>query len=113
MASTYPLPNRVAPTFRNTSDIAPICPHDLTQRPLVVPASRFLELVLASEKDDVCVTLDGQPGRYRCEVEEIVCERTGNLEEDVRRLTAAHAAALAARVRRHPDHYFWQHRRWR
>jgi NAD+ kinase len=42
--------------------VAPICPHGLTQRPLVVPASRFLELVLASDQGDVCLTLDGQVG---------------------------------------------------
>ena len=60
-----------------------------------------------------CVAVEGRPGRYRCEVEEITLDRTGDLEEDVRRLTAAHVAALAARVRRQPEHYFWQHRRWR
>ena len=60
-----------------------------------------------------CVALAGEPGRYRCELEEITCERTGDLHEDVRRLTAAHVAALAERVRRNPGHYFWQHRRWR
>src|SRR5690606_12735355 len=60
-----------------------------------------------------CVPRPGDPGRYLCDVEEVGVERTGELEEDVRRLTAAHAAALAARVRRWPEHYFWQHRRWR
>ena len=60
-----------------------------------------------------CVALEGEPGRYRCELEEITCERTGDLHEDVRRLTAAHVAALAERVRRNPSQYFWQHRRWR
>ena len=58
------------------------------------------------------IALDGEPGRYRCEIEEITCERTGDLHEDVRRLTAAHVAALAERVRRYPGQYFWQHRRW-
>ncbi|MSR36776.1 MAG: hypothetical protein EXR95_09095 [Gemmatimonadetes bacterium] len=60
-----------------------------------------------------CVALPGQPGRYRCEVEEVRCDRTGDVAEDVRRLTAAHAAALTERVRREPEQYFWQHRRWR
>ena len=60
-----------------------------------------------------CVPLRDEPGRYRCEVEEIRVERTGDLDADVLRLTAAHAAALEARVRRSPEHYFWQHRRWR
>jgi KDO2-lipid IV(A) lauroyltransferase len=60
-----------------------------------------------------CVALDGEPGRYQCELEEITCERTGDLHEDVRQLTAAHVSALAERVRRNPAQYFWQHRRWR
>ncbi len=60
-----------------------------------------------------CIAMEGRPGRYLCEVEEITFDRTGHLDEDVRRLTAAHARALAQRVRRHPEHYFWQHRRWR
>jgi KDO2-lipid IV(A) lauroyltransferase len=60
-----------------------------------------------------CVPLSGQPGRYRCEVQEIQSERTGDLDQDVLRLTAAHVAALAERVRGSPEHYFWQHRRWR
>ena len=60
-----------------------------------------------------CVALPGEPGRYRCEVQEITCETSGDLDVDVRRLTAAHVAALAERVRRDPGHYFWQHRRWR
>jgi KDO2-lipid IV(A) lauroyltransferase len=61
----------------------------------------------------LCVGVPGAPGRYRCEVEEVRFERSGDLAEDVRRLTAAHAAALAERVRREPEQYFWQHRRWR
>jgi KDO2-lipid IV(A) lauroyltransferase len=61
----------------------------------------------------LCVAVPGHPGRYRCEVEEVRFERSGDLDEDVRRLTAAHAAALAERVRREPEQYFWQHRRWR
>lgn len=60
-----------------------------------------------------CVSIPGQPGRYRVEVEEVRAERTGDLREDVRRLTAAHAAALAERVRRAPEQYFWVHKRWR
>lgn len=60
-----------------------------------------------------CVAIPGTPGRYRCEVEEIRWERTGDPGEDVRRLTAAHVRALAARVVRRPDQYLWQHRRWR
>jgi KDO2-lipid IV(A) lauroyltransferase len=55
----------------------------------------------------------GVPARYRVTVERIAAARTGDLEEDVRVLTAAHTAALERAVRAAPEQYFWQHRRWK
>lgn len=55
----------------------------------------------------------GWPPRYRAELRRIELERTGDLEEDVRRLTAAHVAALEEEVREAPEQYFWQHKRWK
>ena len=55
----------------------------------------------------------GLPARYRVTVERIGVEPTGDLEADVRVLTAAHAAALERAVRQAPEQYFWQHRRWK
>ena len=52
--------------------INPICPHMLTNRPIVVPADVKIEVILQSEMEDVHVTLDGQVGfalRYRDIVE--------------------------------------------
>jgi NAD+ kinase len=48
------------PTMRGVI-IAPICPHTLTQRPLVVPDDENIEIVLANEAE-VYLTLDGQKG---------------------------------------------------
>lgn len=45
----------------NAMVITPICPHTLSQRPLVVPDSARIELVLKTE-EDVALTLDGQVG---------------------------------------------------
>lgn len=42
--------------------ITPICPHMLTQRPLVVPNSSEIRLELLNKPDDIVVTLDGQIG---------------------------------------------------
>lgn len=42
--------------------ITPICPHMLTQRPLVVPNSSEIRLELLNKPEDVVVTLDGQIG---------------------------------------------------
>jgi NAD+ kinase len=48
------------PTMRGVI-IAPICPHTLTQRPLVVPDDENIEIVLANDAD-AYLTLDGQKG---------------------------------------------------
>jgi len=42
--------------------ISPICPHMLTNRPLLIPPEAIIETVLASEGGDVSLTLDGQIG---------------------------------------------------
>ena len=42
--------------------ITPICPHTLTNRPLVIPDSAKIEIDFKSEDDAVFLTLDGQVG---------------------------------------------------
>jgi NAD+ kinase len=42
--------------------ITPICPHLLTNRPIVVPESSVIDVALVSEDGGVSVTLDGQVG---------------------------------------------------
>jgi NAD+ kinase len=42
--------------------IAPICPHTLTMRPLVVPEASQVEVTLRTEDSQVYLTLDGQVG---------------------------------------------------
>lgn len=42
--------------------ITPICPHTLTNRPLVVPDSARIEIEYRAEDDSVFLTLDGQVG---------------------------------------------------
>ena len=48
------------PTLRGVI-LAPICPHTLTQRPLVVPDDQTIELFIRNDTD-VYLTLDGQKG---------------------------------------------------
>lgn len=43
--------------------LTPICPHVLTNRPVVVPDSSTLELRLSSRNDSVWLTIDGQVGQ--------------------------------------------------
>lgn len=43
--------------------MTPICPHDLTQRPLVLPQSCELEVVADPRGGEVALTVDGQEGQ--------------------------------------------------
>jgi NAD+ kinase len=57
--------------------ITPVAPHALTHRPLVVPDSVEIEILLRSEEEVAYLSLDGQPGldlrdgdRVRCRLSE-------------------------------------------
>lgn len=51
--------------------------------------------------------------RYTVSLERIDFQSTGEVDADIRGLTAAHSAALERAVRLAPEQYFWQHRRWK
>src|SRR3990172_4223335 len=42
--------------------LTPICPHTLTNRPIVLPDSSNIEIIIKSFSEDVFLTLDGQVG---------------------------------------------------
>ena len=42
--------------------LAPICPHTLTNRPIILPVESTVEVTLRSEERDAYITLDGQVG---------------------------------------------------
>jgi NAD+ kinase len=42
--------------------ITPICPHTLSDRPVVVPDASLIELRLSETADSMFLTLDGQTG---------------------------------------------------
>jgi len=42
--------------------ITPICPHTLSQRPIVVPDDEQIDVVLETPREEVYLTLDGQEG---------------------------------------------------
>ena len=50
---------------------------------------------------------------YTVSLERIDFQSSGEVDADIRRLTAAHSAALERAVRSAPEQYFWQHRRWK
>lgn len=53
--------------------LTPICPHILTNRPVVVPDSSTLELTLNSRNDTVWLTIDGQVGQTLQVGDRVVC----------------------------------------
>jgi Kdo2-lipid IVA lauroyltransferase/acyltransferase len=55
----------------------------------------------------------GFPQRYRVTLEPVVFTPTGDMESDAVLLTEAHTRHLEGHVRRTPEQYFWQHRRWK
>lgn len=46
----------------NSIVLAPICPHTLTNRPIVLPDDVKIEIMLRSVNEDVFLTIDGQMG---------------------------------------------------
>ncbi len=52
-------------------------------------------------------------GRYSMKFEEIPVKRTDSLEADVDAIVGAYSNALERWVRKYPEQYFWQHRRWK
>jgi len=55
--------------------ITPICPHTLTNRPLIIPPNHKIRFVLRSG-EDVMLTIDGQVGVKFEEGDEVVCTRS-------------------------------------
>ena len=55
--------------------IAPICPHTLTQRPVIVPDDRTIKVTLRSG-NTTYLTVDGQAGELLAEGDHIICRRS-------------------------------------
>jgi len=53
--------------------ITPICPHMLTNRPVVVPDTSVIQLVCRGEGEDAYLTIDGQVGEPVRAPDRIVC----------------------------------------
>lgn len=61
----------------------------------------------------VCLRESGWPLRYTVRVERLDVPLTHELATDVERVTRAHTSVLEDAVRRAPEQYFWQHKRWK
>jgi len=60
----------------NAFVITPVAPHSLTHRPLVVPDSAVIELVLRSDEEVAYLSLDGQPGLDLRDGDRVRCRRS-------------------------------------
>jgi NAD+ kinase len=65
----------VMPTV-NAFVITPVAPHSLTHRPLVVPDSVQIEILLRSEADVAYLSLDGEPGLDLHDGDRVRCRRS-------------------------------------
>jgi NAD+ kinase len=78
--------------------IVPICPHTLTQRPLVVPDSSRIEMILASDSE-MFVTLDGQSGRALARGDRVVVQRASTSVPLVRHESPGYFGLLRSKLR--------------
>ena len=60
----------------NAFVITPVAPHSLTHRPLVVPDSAEVEIVLRSGEDFAYLSLDGQPGLDLFDGDRVRCRKS-------------------------------------
>jgi NAD+ kinase len=56
--------------------ITPVAPHSVTHRPLVVPDSVEIDILLRSEKEVAYLSLDGQPGLDLKDGDRVRCRRS-------------------------------------
>jgi len=56
--------------------LTPICPHMLTNRPVLVPENRVIRVVSRSPEESVYLTIDGQVGTPIREGDTVVCHST-------------------------------------
>ena len=79
-----------------------------THKGLAVMARRFDAKIFV-----VGVAKVGEPLRFRIAVEEVIDPRDFAGADANRAITQRFTSALEQLVRRHPDQYFWLHRRWK
>jgi KDO2-lipid IV(A) lauroyltransferase len=73
-----------------------------------------LALRTGAEVLPVFAPWDAEKNRFLLIVDEpLKVERTGDEEEDARRLTQQYTAVVEQYVRRYPDQWLWIHRRWK
>ncbi len=89
----------VYPTL-NCITVAPICPHTLSNRPLIVPPEVTIETTLTStDSDDVFLTLDGQTGVSMQPLDRIVITKADHSIELVTSLSKTYFEVLRNKLK--------------
>ncbi len=78
--------------------VTPICPHALTQRPIVVPGDQLLSVRLTSDLQDVYLTIDGQAGQPLQKGDRIEVHKSPNRVQLVRNLSRDYFSILRAKL---------------
>lgn len=60
----------------NAFVVTPVAPHSLTHRPLVVPDSAVIEILLRSDEEVAYLSMDGQPGLDLRDGDRVRCRRS-------------------------------------
>jgi NAD+ kinase len=58
--------------------ITPICPHTLTNRPVIVPDTSVIEIISLAEDEDAFLTIDGQVGHPLRHEDRILCRSSAH-----------------------------------
>jgi NAD+ kinase len=58
--------------------ITPICPHMLTNRPVIVPDTSVIQVISLAANDDAYLTIDGQVGIPLKHEDRILCRSSAN-----------------------------------
>ncbi len=60
--------------------ITPICPHMLTNRPVLVPDTSTIQIDNLAEDNDAYLTVDGQVGQHLFKNDRILCHSSGSVK---------------------------------
>ncbi|HEY3927952.1 MAG TPA: NAD(+)/NADH kinase [Candidatus Koribacter sp.] len=58
--------------------LTPVCPHSLTHRPVVVPESAAISIVVRSNGEAAFLTIDGQVGQPLKDGDQVVCRKAAH-----------------------------------
>lgn len=64
--------------------LTPICPHMLTNRPVIVPDTSVIRIVNRAADGDTYLTIDGQVGEPLRSMDEVVCRSSGHCLQLIR-----------------------------